>query len=229
MEITRQQIKEILEGINNPTWSGLTSLTPVDMNQYLNYWLIVDGQKKKNPNPTPNPYFEDGIMKFSKKYKINTGFDYEKSVTRRRTKEGIEEPFVGGFKNLIPLKDIFGKPMFRDVTDEDGITIIGREPIMVERLPWFEVISKGLVTDRKTHTKFYFRYQQMKDSEIGESIYYFNGNPIMEQLFKDYLTQKNNFYNNQGLENPLMFQVCDLNNIQRISINEEQYELIGTI
>lgn len=193
MEITREQLKNILSEINNPTWVGFTSRTPEKMNQYLNYWLIGEGgSKTKNPNPTPNPYFQNGIWKVSKKYRIITGFDYEKSVNRRLEKEGKESNFVSGE---------------------------GKEV-------WFDIISKGLVTDKRTHTKFYFRYQHLKDSVIGTPEYFYNGNPIMKQLFEDYLTQRNSFYENQGLDNPLMFQVCDLENIEKISINEEHFELI---
>lgn len=216
MEITRTELRTILSEVNNPTWIGFTSRTPEDMKKFLDYWIMVGEQKKKNPNPTPNPYFENGIWKVSKKYKINTGFDYIKSVNRRLEKEGKEPDFVGGFKNQIPLKDVNGKV----VKDEEG------NPIMVDREPWFDVISKGLVTDKKTHTKFYVRYQYLKDSVIGTPEYFYNGNPILKEMFESYLSQSENFYDNQGLDNPLMFQVCDLRHIERMSINEEQYELV---
>ena len=47
-----------------------------------------------------------------------------------------------------------------------------------------------------------------------------------KEIFSQYLTKKNtNSYSNQGLENTLNFQVCDLNNILEISIGNERYEL----
>jgi hypothetical protein len=88
------------------------------------------------------------------------------------------------------------------------------------------MISKGLVTDKKTRSKFYLRYQYLKDSIISTE-YLFNGDPIMKQLFESYLTKKSeNSYSNQGLDDTLNFQVCDLNNITEISMGGEKYELI---
>lgn len=218
MELQRTELKRILSGVNNPDMVSYTSLTKQDMNQYLDYWMMVDGHKKKNPNPTPNPYFENGIWKQSKMYKVVTGFNYPNSVNNRLKKEGKEPDFVGGYQNQIPMRDINGKV----VLDED------KNPIMVDRLPWFEMISKGLVTDRKTQSKFYMRYQIQPDSEIGQPEFLFNGNPIMKQLFESYLTKSENHYDNQGLENPLLFLVCDLNNILTLSMGGEKYELVGT-
>jgi hypothetical protein len=196
MKTTRNQMRTILENVNNPDMISFTSRTPVDMNQYLDYWITDEnGKKHKNPNPTPNPFFETGIQNLSTKFKIITGFDYVKSVNRRLEKEGKEGNFVGGFKNE-------------------------------ERETWFDVISKGLVTDKKTHTKYYLRYQYCKDSVIGKPEYSFNGDPIEKRLFESYMKQSKNFYDNQNLENPLMFQVCDLNNILSISMGKEVYELV---
>ena len=91
--------------------------------------------------------------------------------------------------------------------------------------PWFDMISKGLVTDKRTHEKFYLRYQYLKDSIIS-SEYLYNGNPILKQLFESYMTKKSeNSYSNQGLDDTLNFQVCDLNNILEISMGGEKYEL----
>jgi hypothetical protein len=195
--ITRNDFRTILEGVNNPDMISFVSKVPEKMNQYLDYWLIGEGGKKtKNPNPTVNPFFESGVYNLSRKYKIITGFDYVKSVNRRLEKEGKESNFVGGFQN--PDREV-----------------------------WFEVISKGLVTDRKTHSKFYLRYQFCKDSVIGTPEHFYNGNPIEKQLFESYLTQKNtDSYSNQGLDDTLNFQVCNLDNIMFVSMGKEVYELI---
>lgn len=189
MEITRTEMRRILEGVNNPDMISFISLTPEKMNQYLNYWITDEGGKKcKNPNPTPNPYFEMGIFNLSRKYKIITGFDYGKSVNRRREKE--ERP-----TDFVPKEN------------------------------WFEVISKGLVTDKKTHTKYYLRYQFLEDSTISCE-YRFNGDTIEKRLFESYLTKKSEGYKNQGLDDELMFQVCDLDNILEISMGKEHYILV---
>jgi hypothetical protein len=202
--ITRTEMREILSQVNNPDMISFVSNTPEKMNQYLDYWLIgKNGKKTKNPNPTINPYYEGGITMLSKKFKIVIGFDYVKSINRRLEKEGKEGNFVGGFT---PKTDENGNDITREV--------------------WFDMISKGLVTDKKTHSKFYLRYQYMKDS-ITQSEYLYKGNPILKQLFESYITKKSeNNYSNQGLDDTLNFQVCDLNNILEISMGGEKYVLV---
>jgi len=203
--ITRTEMKDILSNVNNPDMISFVSNTPEKMNQYLDYWLIGEnGKKSKNPNPTVNPYFEGGVTILSKKFKIVIGFDYEKSINRRLEKEGKEGNFVSGFKPTV---------------DEETGEVKQREV-------WFDMISKGLVTDKKTHSKYYLRYQYLKDS-ITQSEYLYNGNPILKQLFESYLTKKSeNSYSNQGLDDTLNFQVCDLNNILEISMGKEKYVLV---
>ena len=203
--ITRSNLRTILQGVNNPDFISFVSKTPEKMNGFLDYWLIGEnGKKTKNPNPTPNPFFEDGIFNLSRKYKIVTGFDYEKSINRRLEKEGKEGNFEGGYK-----------PTVNEETGE-----------VTQREVWFDVLSKGLVTDKKTHSKFYLRYQFLKDSTIGQPEYLYNGNPIEKQMFESFLTKKSESYQNQGLDDTLNFQVCDLNNILFLSMGGEVYELI---
>jgi hypothetical protein len=216
IQITRTQMRNILSNVNNPDMISFVSMTPEKMNQYLDYWLVDEnGKKKKNPNPTPNPYFESGIVNHSKKYKIITGFDYENSVNNRLKREGKEPDFVGGYKPELMWNED-GTPML----DENGVQKTKQREV------WFDMISKGLVTDKKTRSKFYLRYQYLKDSIISTE-YLFNGDPIMKQLFESYLTKKSeNSYSNQGLDDTLNFQVCDLNNITEISMGGEKYELI---
>ena len=188
VQITKNELVTILENVNTPTFVSLISYTPEKMNKFLDYWIINnEGKKKKNPNPTINPYFESGINKLSKKYKIVTGFNYEDSINRRLEKEGKE----GNFES---------------------------------QENWFEVVSKGLVVNKNNPNKFYFRYQYQNDSTI-ESTSYFEGNTIQKVMYESYLTEKGN-YENQNLDNPLMFQVCDIDNIKQISINKEVYEII---
>lgn len=189
MRITRENFRHILEGINNPEFVSMVTLTPEKMNQYLDYWIIVDGRKTKNPNPTKNPYYDMGVKKLVKKFKIITGFDYEKSVNRRLEKEGKTPDFES------------------------------------QKPTWFDMVSKGLVTDRKTHSKFYFRYQYLPDSTIGKPEYIYNGDPIEKQLFESYMMKVDNKYSSQGLDDTLNFQVCDLDNILEMTIGGVHYEL----
>lgn len=176
---------EILSNVDNPTITSFRSKVPVQMNQYLDYWIVDEnGKKRKNPNPTRNPYYDEGIINHSRKYKIVTGFDYVKSVNGRLKGEDKEQNFEG----------------------QDN---------------WFEVVSKGLVTDKKTHTKLYFRYQYQLDSTL-EQEFLFQDDVIGRELFEQYEKEKSN-YENQGLDNPLKFQVCNLDNILEISIGGTKY------
>ena len=178
-------LKNELENINTPQFVSFISRVPVDMNKYEGYWIFNhEGKKKKNPNPTPNPYYEEGIENLSRKYKIITGFDYVKSVNRRRKDEGIDEPFEG--------KD-----------------------------NWFEVISKGLVIDKSTRSKYYIRYQYQLDSTL-EQEYFFQNDPIGRELFERFEKTKSD-YENQEVDDPCRFQVCNLNHILEITINGTRY------
>jgi len=178
-------IGNVLNDVNSPTITSFISKVPVKMNKYLDYWVInEEGKKKKNPTPTPNPYYEEGIINHSRKYKIITGFDYVKSVTRRRNDEGIEEVF---------------------------------EP----KENWFDVISKGLVTDKSTHSKLYFRYQYQNDSTLDQE-YLYRGDRIGRELFEQFEVERSN-YENQGVDDPCKFQVCDLDNILELTMNGTKY------
>ena len=86
---------------------------------------------------------------------------------------------------------------------------------------WFEVISKGLVTDKKTHSKHYLRYQYHTTSTLS-STYTVNGEEVQKEDFQQFIIGSSD-YSNQGLDNPLRFQVCDLRNIREISINGYHY------
>lgn len=175
--ITRKELVELLRDINTPQFVSMITMTDVDMNKYKDF--KVEGKTN------PNPYFGQ-IKNLSRKYKIITGFDYEKSVNNRLESEGKDQTF-----------------------ESKG--------------NWFDVISKGLVTDKKTLSKYYFRYQYMKDSTL-EQEYFYNGNPIEKTLFESYMKQKTT-YENQGLDNPLMFQVVNVDNINEITMNGVKYTL----
>lgn len=188
-KLTKSELINILMDVNSSTFIGLTSLTDVQMDKYLDYWLVDEttGKKKKNPNPIANPFFDAGIKCLAKKYKIITGFDYESSVNNRLEKEGKESNFESSGN-------------------------------------WFENLSKGLVIDKKTQSKFYLRYQYLADS-ITDIEYLQDGNSIDKKMFEAYLKAKTD-YKNQGLDNTLKFQVCNIDNILNISINGKQYEIV---
>jgi hypothetical protein len=187
--INRVDFKTLLLNFKGVSMISMISDTPMEMNKFLDYWVInEEGKKKKNPNPTPNPYYESGIRNVSRKYQINIGFnDYEKLVNDRREKEGLD----------------------RDFEQEDN---------------WFEVLSTSLVTDKKTNSKFYLRYQRTDKSTL-ETEYKFEGNEIERQLFESFLVKSNSDYSNQGVNNTLKFEVCNLENIKEVVWNGTKYTL----
>jgi len=99
----------------------------------------------------------------------------------------------------------------------------GKDTNFVGKDNWFEVVSKGLVINKNDGNKFYIRYQRQPDS-ILEQEYIFDGNMIEKQLFESYMTKRSE-YENQGLDNPLRFEVCSIDNLLQISINNEVYVL----
>lgn len=76
---------------------SMVTKTPVNMNQYLNYWLMnpETGKRTKNPNPTVNPYFEKGIDCVSNRHTLVTNFDYFRSLNNRLLSEGKEQRSEG--------------------------------------------------------------------------------------------------------------------------------------
>lgn len=179
VQITKNQLVDLLNGVTTPQFISLFMLTDVVMNKFLNY--------KENGRQFPNPYFNGGVKKLSKKYKIIIGFDYENSVNGRLEKEGKESDFESQ-KN------------------------------------WFEHISKCVVTDTKTGTKKYLTYQYLKDSTLTEE-FHFDNDIIGKEMFKQYMKSSTD-YSNQGLDNPLMYQVVNIDNIVEISMGGSVYELI---
>ena len=95
----------------------------------------------------------------------------------------------------------------------------------VQQENWFERVenSRVLVTDKSTKSKFYLRYQYQKDS-ITNMEYRFEGNSIDKKLFESYMKEKTN-YENQGGENTLNFQVCNLENILELTFNGTTYKV----
>lgn len=181
-----QTLVQVLTGINSPVLISFISNTPVEMNQYLDYWIVDEnGKKRKNPNPTRNPYYDTGIRNVSRKFKINTGFDYQNSVNRRREKEGLSTDFKS-------------------------------------KENWFDVISKGLVIDKKTMSKYYIRYQYVDDSTL-ETEYLFEGNPLDRMFFDQFISDRGDEYKNQEVDDPCRFQVCNLENLLTLSIDGKKF------
>jgi hypothetical protein len=86
---TPAQFVDVLRNLDSPQFAAGIFDTPVDFNKYADYYLEVDGKKKKNPNAILNPFFDDGVRCVTKKFKLVTGFDYETSIVTEAKKEGV--------------------------------------------------------------------------------------------------------------------------------------------
>jgi hypothetical protein len=93
---TPNEFVKVLSGLVTPQFAAGIFDTPVDMDKYDEFHIIVDGKKKKNPNAVLNPYYSDGVRCVSKKYKLVTGFNYGKCVNNRLVDEGKDPNFVSG-------------------------------------------------------------------------------------------------------------------------------------
>ena len=170
--ISEMELITFLSDKNSPTMFSMKSISPTEMNQYLDY--------RTRGREVPNPYFEE-IKTYMERYKLNTGFDYETSLDGRLKKEN---------------------------------KTLGRE----YKTPWFDMVSKSLVVDKKTHSKYYIRYQYTETS-ITTFKYIHRGNEIDKVLFEQFLKDKTDYSLYQGnLNNPLRFQVMNVQHILEVNI-----------
>jgi hypothetical protein len=93
VQMNVEQLKDYLSGINSPKFFGMESVVEKKMNDYLDFWLNIDGKRKKNPNPTRNPFLPDGIFSRTRSFRMVTGFDYVESVGKRREDIGLTPEF----------------------------------------------------------------------------------------------------------------------------------------
>lgn len=100
----------------------------------------------------------------------------------------------------------------------------GKEGNFETKENWFEIISKGLVVNKNNPNKFYFRYQYQPDSTT-KTTSFFQGNEIEKELYESYVNEIND-YENQGLDNPLRFQVVGIENIEEITLGGTHYYLV---
>ena len=92
---------------------------------------------------------------------------------------------------------------------------------------WFNIVSKSLVVDKKTGSKFYFRYQDHESSYIDVT-YTFNGEPIEYNLVRPYVKESKTDYSKyqNGLDNPTQAKLLNIKYIKRMAISKEVYEVI---
>jgi hypothetical protein len=96
---------------------------------------------------------------------------------------------------------------------------------------WMKLVDENnlfLVTDKKTETKFYFRYQYVSDKPIKTN-YTLDGKKVNKDLLFSFIGKylpKSKSYSNQNLDNPLRFSTVKLENIKEITINKTKYVIV---
>ena len=218
-------MKNILLENNTNQFISMVSKTPQKMNDYLDYWLIQEnGKRKKNPNPTPNP-FNSGIYKEQYKIDVLTGFgDYDKIIINRLRKEGKTEEEVQNFVNRHEIKrtEKINRLRTEGKTEEE----ITEEMNRPQKENWWRVLSNSLCTDRRTESKFYLRYVYTERTHSHPDKFTFEGNEVERGVFEGYLTKKNtDSYSSQGLDHTFNIQMVDLDHIVELTMNGTKYIL----
>jgi len=137
----------------------------------------------------------------------------------RETKE--PNPYLGARKNKYAYKIIVGFDYEKGVNRR--LEKEGKTADFTAKDNWHTAVNAALSTDVRTRSKLYLRYQYQADSVL-KSEYIFNGKRISKQALEPYLSSSS-AYSNQGLDNPLAFQVVALDNIKQISFNGKTYRV----
>jgi hypothetical protein len=227
VRVSRIEMKQILSETNVNQFISMVSKTPQKMNDYSDYWLMIDGKRKKNPNPTPNPFLPSGIYKEQYKIDVLTGFgNYDDIIVKRLKKEGKSEEVINDFINRHEIKKEQKRVELRekhpDWTDEQ----IEEEIERTRKEVWWTPISNSLVTDKRTESKFYLRYVYTERTHDHTDTFTHEGNEVDRQIFQDFLTKKNtDSYSSQGLDHTFNIQFVDLEHIVELTMNGTKYIL----
>jgi hypothetical protein len=229
VRVTRTEMKSILMEVNTNQFISMVSRTPQKMNDYLDYWLIQEnGKKKKNPNPTVNPYKDSGIYKEQHKIDVLTGFgSYDDIVMERGIKEGWTEDQINEWLNRNQIK--------RDEYLNNSPDTIGKSQVEIDEImseydkkhqSRFTLLSNSLLTDSRTESKFYLRYVYTVRTHSKPSVFTHEMNEVDRQVFQGFLTKKNtNSYQGQGLDHTFNIQQVELENIVELTMNGTKYIL----
>lgn len=220
-------MKSILEENNTNQFISVVSKTPQNMNKWLDYWLMVEGSKKKNPNPTLNPFLESGIYKEQYKIDVLTGFgDYDNIIINRLRKEGKSEEVIQNFINRHEIKKEERRISLMEKNPEWSDDEVEEYMENNKKEVWWTPISNSLVTDKKTESKFYLRYVYTERTHSHPDTFTFEGNEVERGIFEDYLTKKyTDSYSSQGLDHTFNIQMCDLDHIVELTMNGTKYIL----
>lgn len=173
--------------------------------------------KKNRETGEPNPY---KVIEHHVKTNGMVNFHYDAGVIRRLEKEGkTEEDFQkGGSFHTVVLTDN-GKLTPLSIHKEDAAEIVGWK-FKGEKLA-DSITNPFTVSDleKGNGLRLYLRY--MKLSSIS-SVYMADEVEMTWEGLKNYLP-KPSTYDNQGLDEPLVFQVYSLGNITQMTVNNAHY------
>jgi hypothetical protein len=86
-------------------------------------------------------------------------------------------------------------------------------------------ISKSLLTDTETESKFYVMIEWFPEIK-GTTTYEYQGNSIDKSLFEKWISDRDSSNEKQGLDREVKPITPDLSNILEFSIGGESYELV---
>jgi hypothetical protein len=103
----------------------------------------------------------------------------------------------------------------------------GKDPntFVVDPLKGKKHISKSLLTDTETETKFYVMVEWFPEIK-GTTTYEYQGNSIDKSLFEKWISNRDSSNEKQGLEREVKPITPELSNILEMSIGGERYEIV---
>jgi len=131
-------------------------------------------------------------------------------------------------------KEIFkvSTKTYRLVTDyqkrvHNNLIKEGKDPntFVVESPSGKKHISKSLLTDTETESKFYVMIEWFPEIK-GTTTYEYQGNSIDKSLFEKWISDRDSSNEKQGLDREVKPITPDLSNILEFSIGGESYELV---
>jgi len=196
-EVSNREVVDYLKAYEGSAqFAAFSSVTKrTDLNKYDQYFIEVNGKKKKNPAAVKNPYIDGGIINYANKVNLVTGFDYETALGVRFENAGIEQEFVKGES-------------------------------------WHYAISRALAIHKNDDTRFYFRYQYLKNSNSLLEHYHKN-DMVAYAMFERFLQERENYSNQirQGLpsDKTLNIQVVGIENLLTLCVDKQKFLLVENV
>ena len=147
-----------------------------------------------------------------------------REVLKKSKEDGSLNPYYGGIYKV-------SSKTYRLVTDyekrvHNNLKKEGKDPsqFVVEPPKGKRHISKSILTDTETESKFYLMLEWFPEIK-GTTEYEYQENSIDKTLFEKWISDRNSSNQKQGLEREVKPITPDLSNILEVSVGGEVYEL----